>query len=140
MNKIPSIPPRISVLSSRVSRCRIRSGARAARATFRLRSLQVRVLAAGEGGLIALANRARRLRLGKPFTIAARIEAFYFRGFAGERWLARGHAPRTSGAGPRLPRLTAYGVPESLTTGCHPSNNRPSKEITPGSASVACFR
>lgn len=30
------------------------------------------------------------------------------------------------------------GVPESLTTGCQPSNSRPSKEMTPGSASVAC--
>jgi len=41
-----------------------RSGARAALAAFRYWTLQVRVSAAGKGGFAALANRARRLRLG----------------------------------------------------------------------------
>jgi hypothetical protein len=85
-----------------------RSGARAARAAFRFWTLQVRVLAAGKGGFVALANRARRLRLGQTFTIAAGIEAFDFRRFGRGRWLGMGHAGRTSGPCSRLLTAARY--------------------------------
>jgi hypothetical protein len=49
------------------------SGAGAARAAFRLGTLQVRILAAGQGRLVALTDTARRLGLGQALPRAAWI-------------------------------------------------------------------